>query len=650
MFGKDLKKIDLKAHRGTWEPVDTTMLSEEARLNYEKHKKAVDYYIDGYSPADIEAATGVKAPRIRYDIRRCLTVDAAGREFGYAALIPYVNIKEKTAKKDGFSYQFNDLMEKYPQVRDNILKNLKGKGKNKKKNMSYKEAFLAFHKDLRKAGVLDQEYPFNVPDKGFSAFYKYAHNLLREDINIIGARLHKDAARKLLSTGTGEKMTLQPIHPYANLQIDGHKLDVFFVTDKIENGVPKTVLCDRAYLLAVMSPSSRAILGGHLTTHDGYDHVDVLKAIQNAIMPKEIKEYTIPGLKCPDNGGFPDTAYEALEHAMPISIMFDNAKAHLAVDVINNLTGTGTVLNYGSVATPETRGIVERFFRTLEERGFHRLIVTTGSHPKDPIRRQDAEKLAVKLGFDFDKVEQIVDYVIREYNNSIHSSTNESPIQNVYRNTIQAGCMPAIAEGSMLESVEHLTWYKDEATVRGNCNKGVRPYIEYKGARYSGTVLSSNDIYRGKKVTLFVDPDNANDIQVFDQSGEKIDTVHVCGFWSKFRHSFKVRSYFGRKGQYAGYSDESNGLTQEAIEFLNNPPAKRERAAASKVARIRRDTDVFEQIEKAGMKDPSAAEAGVQNTVEADKKIGKEENAEIQKDIDTLSQEELFKKYKGRRW
>ena len=55
--------------------------------------------------------------------------------------------------------------------------------------------------------------------------------------------------------------------------------------------------------------------------------------------------------------------------------MLDNAKAHLAANVVNRVTeNLGISLNYGSVATPETRGIVERFFKTIEIKGFHTLI------------------------------------------------------------------------------------------------------------------------------------------------------------------------------------------------------------------------------------------------------------------------------------
>ena len=68
--------------------------------------------------------------------------------------------------------------------------------------------------------------------------------------------------------------------------------------------------------------------------------------------------------------------------------MLDNAKAHLSGFTLGKLTDDlKCTVNYGSVATPETRGIIERFFETLEAQGFHKLPMTTGSSAKDLKRK-----------------------------------------------------------------------------------------------------------------------------------------------------------------------------------------------------------------------------------------------------------------------
>ena len=66
--------------------------------------------------------------------------------------------------------------------------------------------------------------------------------------------------------------------------------------------------------------------------------------------------------------------------------MLDNAKSHLSHNVVKKLTeDLKCMVNFAAVATPETRGIIERFFRTFETSGFHRLLGTTGSNIQDKI-------------------------------------------------------------------------------------------------------------------------------------------------------------------------------------------------------------------------------------------------------------------------
>lgn len=71
------------------------------------------------------------------------------------------------------------------------------------------------------------------------------------------------------------------------------------------------------------------------------------------------------------------------------------------------------------VATPHRRPIIERFFRTLEEKGFHRMPSTTGSNIND-IRR-NGEKDAVKdIGFHLKEISEIAEIIISEYNLQPH--------------------------------------------------------------------------------------------------------------------------------------------------------------------------------------------------------------------------------------
>ena len=76
--------------------------------------------------------------------------------------------------------------------------------------------------------------------------------------------------------------------------------------------------------------------------------------------------------------------------------MLDNAKSHLADNTIRKIVDDlKSAINFGSVATPETRGIIERFFGSLETRGFHKLPSTTGSNIND-LKRKEPEAASIK--------------------------------------------------------------------------------------------------------------------------------------------------------------------------------------------------------------------------------------------------------------
>lgn len=86
-------------------------------------------------------------------------------------------------------------------------------------------------------------------------------------------------------------------------------------------------------------------------------------------------------------------------------------------DRLENLIGC--FMNLGPVALPMRRGIIERFFKTLEENGFHRLPNTTGSEPKDP-RRKDPEQQAIQLNITYEHLKQLIDVLISNYNGTPH--------------------------------------------------------------------------------------------------------------------------------------------------------------------------------------------------------------------------------------
>lgn len=153
--------------------------------------------------------------------------------------------------------------------------------------------------------------------------------------------------------------------------------------------------------------------------------------------------------------------------------MMDNAKSHLSKNVRNKaLNVLNCTLNYGSVATPETRGIIERFFGTLETKGFHRLPMTTDSSING-IKRRNPEYKAIKYDVTYDDILEVIEQLIIQYNNSPHEALyNNTPLQEMERKIREYGMMPTIASENKIEDIKKLMYHTVTRRVCGGTKNG----------------------------------------------------------------------------------------------------------------------------------------------------------------------------------
>ena len=222
-------------------------------------------------------------------------------------------------------------------------------------------------------------------------------------------------------------------------------------------------------------------------------------------------------------------------------IMLDNAKAHLAENVTRKLTeNLKATVSFGSVATPETRGIIERFFNTIEQQGFHRLPGTTGSNINDP-KRNKPEEESVRYRITYNDIQELMEYFIAEYNNSAHSSLeNQTPLQVMERRVRQAGMLPCIIPPDERPSVVKLTYFLKERTLRGGYKTGSRPHLSYLGVKYHAHDTMIPMEYVGKKVYIEVNPADVSHVDLYDKNGIFLANLVAMGEWGKKPNSLKT--------------------------------------------------------------------------------------------------------------
>lgn len=177
-------------------------------------------------------------------------------------------------------------------------------------------------------------------------------------------------------------------YPNEIWQADHMKMDIILINHK---GKPQ-----RPWLTVIMDDYSRCIAGYYLTFESPSSQNTSL-ALHQAIWYKKNTKWNICGI--------PDTFYT--DHGS------DFTSQHLeqvSADIKMKLS-------FSLVAQPRGRGIIERFFRTINQVFLSEIL---GYLPSG--KPENRPELELK---DLDKL--LKDFLIYKYNQSVHSSTNEIP-------------------------------------------------------------------------------------------------------------------------------------------------------------------------------------------------------------------------------
>ena len=548
MAEKKFNILKYKEERSTWKSVLTDSMSLEQKELFLKRKKAVDMYINGNSINDIVKETGLHRTEPSRLVNRCSELDENGMPFGYSALIPYKRQSSYDRKADngsdskGLSGAFSTLLLKYTDL-ENFIRStyFARKDSPKEKNITPMILHEKFLKECRKIGLTESDYPFITNDLGQRSLYRYLNELEREKSSSAIFRYGENAIQKFHAVGKGQRMSLPATRPFAQVQLDGHKIDCI-MTVKIKNidGDYELLPISRIWLLTVIDVATRTILGHYITLNTEYDRFDVLKCIKNAIEPKERIIFTIEGFHYPKEEGFHSLAIPTTEWALFDEIMLDNAMAHLAKDVVGQISEyLKCSLNFGPVATPERRGIIERFFQALETRGYHRLASTTGTGINDP-RKKNAEKDAIKYEISSSDIIELTEILIAQYNNTPHENLNGFTPLQIMKQRMERGLIPRFLPTEYRENFTILS-FVETRKVRGSVESGRRPYVRYLNVEYRNDVLSKAYSLVGRTLSLKINPEDLRFIEAYYEDGSEFGMLFASGKWVNTKHSLKDR-------------------------------------------------------------------------------------------------------------
>lgn len=636
----DLFKLDKE--RAQWKTVNTDCLSEEAKSIYLQRKKAVDMYIDGFKIDTICNILNCSRALPLNSLKKCIQKDENGIAYGYTGLLPYKHLKsyQRTSTINQITKSFTGALAKlfhdYPEVKEYVDSLYLQRDRSiLEKNMIRKIIFEKFLNKCMELGIREYEYPFNTKYMGERSLYQYLGELERKASNLAIARQNKNAVQKYFSTGIGMPINYPVQRPFSKVQIDGHKIDCLLTVD-IENqdGETKTVTIKRIWLLTVIDVATRVILGYHLTLHEEYNRFDILSCVHNAIVPHEKMEFTIPCLHYPEGEGYHTLAMPELSWAVFDAIELDNALSHHAKDTVQQISEyLNVVMNFGPVSTPERRGIIERFFQSLESKGFHRIVSTTGTGITDQ-RKDNSESSAVNFHISFQHILELTEVLIAQYNQSPHSALhNFSPLE-VMKQRVERGMIPSLLEPEKQENFTLLS-YTVTRKVRGNIDTGRRPYIQFEGTEYRSDELSSSFDMCGKKIVLLINPDDLRTVRAFNEDGSEIGLLYVAGKWAYTKHSLaqrkSVQQYIRRNHIFLGPLDDPIEIYHQYL----NKEASKKKSAGNKLAELKRMKG----------KNKTTNSSIIQFSESTSSNSGKNNNVQANDNVDELLNSDLFRSF-----
>jgi hypothetical protein len=476
-----------------------------------------------------------------------------GQIAGFRALVPFKRLKPYArtaavpvqAAASNSAGAFGQLLRLYPPLEAWLDRAARNRGRKADGRREVRQDLRRIHKNFlakcRELGVTATQYPFNRERLGLRSLAEHLKRRTNESFEAAAA----DAGACHIGRAWPSNLdhSRPPItRPFESVEFDGHKIDVR-LTVKVVDPFGFEILYElgRIWILVVIDVATRAVLGYGIALGKEYTTEDVIGAIHAALTPHRPRELAMPGLRYRPEGGIPSAVIPQTAYACWDCFRCDNAKAHLAEHTLVRLTEiVGCWSDNGPPGEPNERPFVERFFSLLASHCAHRLTGTTGNKPQDIHRALGDPGSDISLLIRLDELEDLIDVLICDYNGETHDGLGgRTPLEAVRwflerDNQDLRTLARAHRDGVLLRDSRTVT-------IRGQPKTGVRPYINFSGARYSSDVLSSNAALLGKKLRIHFDSKDLRRVRAYFENGDELGFLMAGRPWCFTAHSLRTR-------------------------------------------------------------------------------------------------------------
>lgn len=553
---------------GKWPTADDMALDPaKAALDQRPHavrfrslRAALIGYLSGAKLDSLEVEFDINRSEIYCQLNRAVMLHHDGRIFGWRALIAgtrtgdYFRSAPVTLTEDGkygFAGAFGLLMRDFPDIRkalDALILREPWAGEFQEARISAEDVHTELLKMCRRQGLSNNDYPFVAESQARETVRTYTRKLRAQHLptgaNLYGGR----GAMQRSKLGNGHEPLLSITRPYDAVFQDGHKLDLIGTVRIPHPSGSTRVPIQRFIFQPVVEGKSSCTLGYSLTIGGEASGSDALEAVSNSLSKWERCSTPRPIVEYQPGGGLPSGVIPELEGAAWATHYLDNASINTSAAMLERMRRrVGCFINLGGVGDWARRHVVEAVFSVLEKRGFQRLPNTTGSHPKDP-RRRDAEAAALEMECDYEEVKYLVDVAVANLNGTpLESLGYRSPLQAL-ADDLHDPRVSFVPRGlpPLPPSEPDLHIVREARVFRGNVKEGRAVYVEIDRVPYTNPVISKCGNLIGTRIWVHIDTRDMRTVKALYFDGGELGCLIAGEGWNATPHDRTIRKGINR--------------------------------------------------------------------------------------------------------
>lgn len=517
---------------------------------------AIAAFDAGQKTQYIHEKYNVSRQLLRYWLRRCSQLDEFGQPYQWRAFKRYSQL-EKSRQDDPAKLELGRsapgvlgaLFAEYPAIKKDMvgvfLNNQDPAGEKRQgQPLTSATRYQIFLESCAKHGVKRGTWPCIAEADGDNKGVIGKVALTRW-----GEKLKKrEQQRKAYATEIAKqpknwiRRTAPSLSFFKDAETDGHYVDIrirLALPSPRGSGAVVYKLVTRLWLICIIERKSTAVLGYAISYGEEYSASDVIRSIQNSLLPWTPRDLEVTGISYKPGDCLP-SIYHELSYMCVDNLHLDNALSHLAHVLAGYVENTiNAVPIFGPRDAPDARPHIEGFHNVLEEAGIHPLDGTTGSSPTDP-RRDEAEEPTYFLTAEL--LEDLIDLLVARYNNTRLSGTSHTRVELLRTAVQQQVTLFRQIPLARREDI-HKYQYFEEATVGGSATE---PVLWWHGARYYGPGLLSEPNLVGRTVLIKASADIRQIDAFLIEGGKQLGTLHVEKRWRGGAHSLTTRLQINR--------------------------------------------------------------------------------------------------------